>query len=146
MGKSRGFTLVELMVTIAVMAVIVTMATPSMANLMEKYRYEQNARELLSVLSQAKSQAILRRGNVSANLASTGTNTATTFNWSVKSNTTLTLSPAVSASTFIFDANGLVSNITGDTTITLRNSKVRIEKKIIVTRLGAYIIKPEGTY
>ena len=144
--KNQGFTLIELMVTVAVMAIIAMMAAPSFGNILEKRRYEQNARELLLILSQAKSQAILSRGNVSANLVSNSANTPTMLNWAVRnSGTTLSISPSVTASTFTFDRNGLVSNISGDTTITLCNSKVKIKKLIVVTRLGAFIIKSEET-
>ncbi|ENV38065.1 GspH/FimT family pseudopilin [Acinetobacter venetianus] len=145
MGKNRGFTLVELVVTIAVIAVVSIMAAPSMANLMEKRRYDQNARELLLALSQAKSQAILNRSDVSVNLASNSVNTLTSLNWNVINNTTLSISPTVTASTFIFNSNGLISNIAGDRTLTLCNAKVKIQKTIVVTRLGTYVIKPEGT-
>ncbi|MPW44145.1 prepilin-type N-terminal cleavage/methylation domain-containing protein [Acinetobacter guerrae] len=145
MGKSLGFTLIELMVTIAVLAIIATMAAPSMSNLMEKRRYENNTRELLLVLSQAKSQAILNRTNVNANLSSNNPNNATTLNWVVLNNyTTLVVTPPVPSATFIFDQNGLVSNIAGDTSIILCNSKLNIKKTIILTRLGAYIIKPDS--
>lgn len=144
--KNQGFTLIELMVTVAIMAIIAMIAAPSFEDILEKRRYEQNARELLLVLSQAKSQAILSRGNVSANLISDSANTPTMLNWAVRnSGTTLSISPSVTASTFTFDRNGLVSNISGDTTITLCNSKVKIKKLIVVTRLGAFIIKSEGT-
>lgn len=145
MGKSRGFTLIELMVTIAIMAIIASMAAPSFSNMLESRRYERNARELLQVLSQAKSQAILSRANANANLVSTSSNTTTTFNWAVvNSYTTLSISPAVTASTFVFDRNG-IPNITTDTTLTLCNSKVKIRKTVIVTRLGSTILRPDTT-
>lgn len=143
MGKSRGFTLIELVVTIVVMAIIATMAAPSMLNLVEKNRYERNTRDLLSTLSQAKSQAILSRGNVNANLASSNANTLTSMNWAVSGYTALSISPSVSASTLIYNRNGLISNITADTTITLCNSKLKIRKQVIVTILGASILRPD---
>ncbi|ENU21855.1 hypothetical protein F993_03784 [Acinetobacter proteolyticus] len=163
MGKSQGFTLIELMLAISVLGVIATMAAPSMSNLMEKRRYERNARELLTALSQAKSQAILNRTNIDAYLAASSgsTNNARTLSWGVaNSNTSLTISPTPTSVSVIttppsttttttsalrFDSNGLVANITGDTTITLCNSKLLIQKPIVITRLGAYIIKPDTT-
>ncbi|UUM28485.1 GspH/FimT family pseudopilin [Acinetobacter colistiniresistens] len=161
MGKTRGFTLIELMVAIAVLGVIATMAVPSMSSLMEKRRYERNTRDLLSTLSQAKSQAILNRANVDAYLvaSSSSTNNSRTLSWAVvNSNTTVTISPTptsisvittlpstttTTTSAFRFDSNGLVANITGDTTITLCNSKLLLQKTVVITRLGAYIIKPD---
>ena len=66
-----GFTLVELMVTIAVMAIIAMMAAPSMSNLLESKRLDGNQRDLINTLSEAKNQAILGRQDVSINLNST---------------------------------------------------------------------------
>ncbi|EYT46389.1 prepilin-type N-terminal cleavage/methylation domain protein, partial [Acinetobacter sp. 478810] len=45
-----GFTLVELMVTIAVMAIIAMMAAPSMSNLLESKRLDGNQRDLINTL------------------------------------------------------------------------------------------------
>lgn len=163
MGTSRGFTLIELMVTIAVITVIAMMAAPSMSNLLEKRRYERNARELLLTLSQAKSQAILNRTNVDAYLvaSSSNTNNATTLYWNVANNNiTLAISPTptsvnvittppstttATTSAIRFDTNGLISNIAADTTITLCNSKLLTAKPIVITRLGVYIIKSDTT-
>ncbi|MDI7712262.1 prepilin-type N-terminal cleavage/methylation domain-containing protein, partial [Acinetobacter baumannii] len=77
----EGFTLVELMVTIAVMAIITLMAAPSMSNLLESKRLDANQRDLINTLSEAKSQAILGRQNVSVNLNSIASNTPTSLNW-----------------------------------------------------------------
>lgn len=85
----EGFTLVELMVTIAVMAIIALMAAPSMSNLLESKRLDANQRDLINTLSEAKSQAILGRQNVSVNLNSTASNTPTSLNWQTASNNTL---------------------------------------------------------
>lgn len=146
MGKNRGFTLIELMVTIAVLAIIGSIAAPSMSNLMETRRFEKNFRELLLVLSQAKSQAVLNRGNVSANLNSNNTSTSTSKNWVVVDGyTNLSISPTVTASTFTYDQNGLISNIAADTTITLCNSKLKVKKMVVVTILGASVLKPDAT-
>lgn len=87
----EGFTLVELIVTIAVMAIIAMMAAPSMSNLLESKRLDTNQRDLISTLSEAKSQAVLGRQNVSVNLNSAASNTATLLNWQPTSNNTLTL-------------------------------------------------------
>ncbi len=87
----EGFTLVELIVTIAVMAIIAMMAAPSMSNLLKSKRLDTNQRDLISTLSEAKSQAVLGRQNVSVNLNSAASNTATLLNWQPTSNNTLTI-------------------------------------------------------
>nr|WP_279052249.1 GspH/FimT family pseudopilin [Acinetobacter tandoii] len=64
MRTNRGFTLIELMVTIAVLAIIATMAAPSFGNLVVKQKLNGNARDFITTLNQAKSQAALLRTTV----------------------------------------------------------------------------------
>jgi len=148
-----GFTLVELMVTIAVMAIIAMMAAPSMSNLLENKRLDENQRDLINTLSEAKSQAILGRQDVSINLNSTASNTPTSFSWKATSNTTLELKniaangmqSSLTATTLTFNANGVVSNITQDTLLSICNSKINKKKILILTKLGTLIFKAEET-
>ncbi|EOR02439.1 GspH/FimT family pseudopilin [Acinetobacter tandoii] len=64
MRTNRGFTLIELMVTIAVLAIIATMAAPSFGNLVVRQKLNGNARDFITTLNQAKSQAALLRTTV----------------------------------------------------------------------------------
>lgn len=153
MIPQEGFTLVELMVTIAVMAIIAMMAAPSMSNLLENKRLDENQRDLINTLSEAKSQAILGRQDVSINLNSTASNTPTSFSWKATSNTTLELKniaangmqSSLTATTLTFNANGVVSNITQDTLLSICNSKINKKKILILTKLGTLIFKAEET-
>lgn len=150
--KENGFTLIELMVTIAVLAIIAMMAAPSMGNLLEKQRFQKKERELLSVLTQAKSQAILTRANITANLNSTSVNTDTTINWDKGSNVTLTIQTLAadqtlgnySGTSLTFDKNGLISALNQAALISLCNSKLNIKKQLVLTKLGSVYTKPEG--
>lgn len=63
-NKHKGFTLIELMVTIAVMAIIAMMAAPSMQNMIAKQQLNTTARDLASIFSQARGQAAILRKNV----------------------------------------------------------------------------------
>lgn len=151
--RNLGFTLVELMVTIAVLAIITMMAAPSMANLLEKQRFQKKERELLSILTQTKSHAILKRMDITADLNSTSANTDTTINWDKGSNVVLTIQTLAadqttgtySGTSLIFDKNGLVSSLTHDALISLCNTKLRVKKQLILTKLGSVYTKPEGT-
>ena len=151
--KEQGFTLIELMITIAVLAIIATMAVPSMGNLLEKQRFQKKERELLSVLTQTKSQAVLKRTNVTANLNSTSANTDTVMNWDKGSNVNLTIQTlsatqalgTYSGTSLVFDKNGLVSSLSQDALISLCNTKLNIKKQLVLTRLGTVYTKPEGT-
>ena len=62
--KNQGFTLIELMVTVAVIAIIAMMAVPSFGDLVTRQKLNSNARGLITVLNQAKSQAALLRTTV----------------------------------------------------------------------------------
>lgn len=65
-----GFTLVELIVTIAIVAIIAVMAAPSFATMYSKQKLESSARELVMKISEARSQAVLLRQSTGVCLAS----------------------------------------------------------------------------
>ena len=79
MQLKRGFTLVELMVTIAVIVILATIAAPSMNNLIAKQRLNSAIRELSNTLGKARSQAALLRIEVTVILNTDNSNTANTF-------------------------------------------------------------------
>lgn len=57
----RGFTLIELMVALTVLAIMTMLATPSLASALENQKLKQVAVELKTALQEARSQAILTR-------------------------------------------------------------------------------------
>ncbi|EHR41746.1 GspH/FimT family pseudopilin [Alishewanella jeotgali] len=66
--NKSGFSLVELMVTIAVLAIIIGIAAPSFVEMMRQNTLRSQANELLGVMHYARTEAIKRRVNVTVNL------------------------------------------------------------------------------
>ena len=64
MRSVRGFTLIELMVTVAVLAIVLTIAVPSFSNLIQSSRTNALVNELNGTLQIARSEALKRRKNV----------------------------------------------------------------------------------
>ena len=67
-----GFTLYELMLTIAVAAVILTLGVPSFQGLMERNQLTANINQFISSLALARSEAIKRNQRVSLCVSSDG--------------------------------------------------------------------------
>ena len=61
---ARGFTTIELMVTVAILAVLTGIAAPSFTPIIERWRVRQASEELQSTFYFARSEAIKRGGNV----------------------------------------------------------------------------------
>lgn len=69
-ARQRGFTIVELMVTVAVLAILASIAAPSMQGLIRGMALESSANELAAGLQFARSEAIRRNGSVKFDLQS----------------------------------------------------------------------------
>lgn len=66
---SSGFTLIELMVTIAVMAIIVSIAAPSISNQLANQRVKSTTATLSNALKEAKIESIIRRQPITVTFA-----------------------------------------------------------------------------
>lgn len=60
----RGFTAIELMVVVAIVAILAALAGPSFSPLIERWRVREAAETLTSSLYYARSEAIKRGGNL----------------------------------------------------------------------------------
>ena len=102
---SSGFTLIELMVTIAVLAIIVSIAAPSISTQLANQRVKSTAATLANALKEAKSESIIRRQNVTLSYNNTsnprviiitgsGTNSNTIASYNYSANSTFMSNPA----------------------------------------------------
>jgi type IV fimbrial biogenesis protein FimT len=79
--RTRGFTLVELMVTIVVLVVLVSFAIPSFDNIKLSSRLTSYSTDLVAGSQVARSEAIKRNTQVTLCVSSNGTSCATTGQW-----------------------------------------------------------------
>ena len=117
--SSSGFTLIELMVTIAVLAIIVGIAAPSISTQLANQRVKSTTATLANALKEAKVESILRRQNVTVIYTNTSTpktiklqaggDDISTYNLSAKSTVTQTITPS-SVTSIIFQPNKKIAN------------------------------------
>ncbi|WP_171406614.1 pilus assembly FimT family protein [Acinetobacter cumulans] len=81
MYKSKGFTLIELVITIVIMGIIAAIAAPSFGTLLSNKKLDDNANELMLILKQARSQAVLLRSNTVLQLNGSTASSPTNFFW-----------------------------------------------------------------
>lgn len=62
--ENAGFTLIELMVTIAVLAIIVSIAAPNISIQLANQRVKSTAATLANALKEAKTESIIRRQGI----------------------------------------------------------------------------------
>lgn len=106
--SSLGFTLIELMVTIAVLAIIVSIAAPNISTQLANQRVKSTAATLANALSEAKAESVIRRQDQAVSYSNGTTESGSITIGSVK--------------TYRYDVKSKISGVTGS--ITFRPSKV----------------------
>ena len=82
MKFSRGFTLIELMVTLAVAAILLTVAVPNFREFIERNRVSSHTNMMVGALQLARSEAIKRGANlVILCKSSNGSSCSSSANW-----------------------------------------------------------------
>lgn len=72
MKRARGLTVIELIIVVALIAIVLTIAIPGFRDILERRRLEGAANELAIDLQYARTEAVSRQANVSLTTAADG--------------------------------------------------------------------------
>ena len=81
-GKKTGFTLVEVLVTVAIAGILAALALPAFEQTIARYRTRAVADDVASAIGLARSEAIRRGGDVKLRKMSGTNNCSTNEKWS----------------------------------------------------------------
>lgn len=113
--REQGFTLIELVITIAIMAIIAAMAAPSMQRQIQQARIKDGANILETAIKEARTQAVIMQRSTRLVLTNTSTDKRATIyfvkrvssdrdekiaDYVLNKDLTITTSPALTAISF----------------------------------------------
>ena len=153
--RSSGFTLIELMVTIAVLAIIVGMAAPSINSQLANQRVKSTTSTLANALKEAKVESILLRQNVTVvynnstpktiKLQKANGDEISSYNVSDKSTVTQTITPT-DVTSIVFQPNKKIAdNVTVVYTICDSGSNSETPKQVNLTNIANVNIVNAGS-
>lgn len=139
---SLGFTLIELMVTIAVLAIIVSIAAPNISTQLANQRVKSTAATLENALKEAKAESVIRRQPLALSYNNNGTNAGTigvsgitSYSYSAKS--TVKSNPAIVVFAPSKNANNAVVYTICDSNTSASPRQVSVSKLAnIINKLG----------
>lgn len=146
MQNNKGFTLIELMVTIAVLAIIAMMAAPNMSKAIDKRKIEQTTTDFEKALTQARSDAVLSRKQITIHIGTSGKDTPTERYWSIPDDVDLIFNegictggnwstPEITALTdIVFLPQGNVSAL--PTNLEIKLTRDQVDRFIYLTGFG----------
>ena len=143
--RSSGFTLIELMVTIAVLAIIVGIAAPSISTQLANQRVKATANTLANALKEAKAESIIRRQQIAVSYSNNGVNPGSisianiaSYNYSAKS----TITDSESKNSITFEPSKRVES----TVYTICDENAAATpRQVSISKLANISIKSGGT-
>ena len=85
-GPNRGFTLIELMVTVAILVILLTIGVPSMTSFFDRQKVVSAAEAVYSALQETKSEALSRSTQIYFK-----NNLGSSFTWAITDQNSCTL-------------------------------------------------------
>lgn len=133
MKHPYGFTAVELMVALAIAAILAAVAVPSFTDMQARRRLEGAANELSADLQYARSEAVSRQTNVTLTTTATGYS-ITYAGGTLKTVTLPTNVSNTSGVSFVFE--GLRGTASTFGNVDVSNSKITSKLRLMVSMMG----------
>lgn len=152
MKTNLGFSLVEMMVAVAILAILSAIAIPSFNNMLASNRLATQTNSLIGDIAYARNEAIKRNQGVSlcraASATATSCETGSAWtDWIVintggsvlrrgqlgSGSSSMTISSTLPGNQLTFAANGLATVTAGNDTITVCNSTLTTENRRVLT-------------
>lgn len=140
--KQQAFSLIELMVTLVVLAILSMLATPTFVAILNRQNLNKSVGELIGVLHSAKTKARFDRREIHLKLNVVGRNDGNTLYWAPYGNAIL----HSGQHSLIFMPNGLVKSAQADLQFILCDhaSNAQRSTTISISRLGVVQSIVEG--
>lgn len=130
--KNQGFTLIELMVTVAIMAIIATMAAPSFTKIIRKNQLNIDAQDFEDKLKETRSNALLKQREQSLSI-----DTSVVTAW--KPREEIKWSPVPTTTTIAYNMLGLLTSTTNLCFILEHKKDSNLKAVIVVRRTGLVV-------
>ncbi|NHC02900.1 prepilin-type N-terminal cleavage/methylation domain-containing protein [Acinetobacter sp. 187] len=141
---NRGFTLIELMITIAILAILSAIAVPNFRITINSYQLNSHYKSLITVLGSARNQALTLKKEVIVQLNSDAPNTPTQLNW--KAGGSNNLKESLTLVSITFTPVGTIKNYDTSTSIlSVCNTYLKKTKRLQISRVGSLTFLPEGS-
>ena len=141
---NQGFTLIEVLIVIAIIAIVASIAAPRFQNTIQAQSLNAQAKDLILLLNTARSQALTLRQEANVNINSDMNDTGLDFNWQSEKKNKIVEKTTQFTITFL--PNGTVKGFnTSTTSISLCNTVLKKSKKIRISRTGSVAMLADGT-
>ena len=154
--KELGFTLIELMVTIAIIAIVAMIAAPNLQSSIDKRKIEKTTTDFEKNLAQARADAVLYRKKITIHINVAGSDTATDRYWAIPADADIlfktgacvggrwSTTSITSLSSIVFLPQGNVESLPANIEIQIKNEKA--ERFIYLTNFGRITASFKSTF